>query len=411
MRRIFLSSVTVGFLLVGCGGGGSSTHTSLKEIKDIDANIVNAKVCDGRGICAITDTEGIARGDFDLNTTLTSIGGFIDANGNGVKDSNELNAPMLLASAGAKIITPLTALVAKGADINKLSEILGVTPKEILSEDPFETNNIKLVKAFNAVYPVIKENKTDELVKKINLYNPNSGGTDLPDFGNNVNVNIYYLAESVVTNPNDKAYINTVENTNSSDSKSLSEILEEKKKNINQILTPINNHLNQEVNTTNANKNFENKNNISQSDINNSLSNNNKTTNYHSSAVVAPSGKTDLPDFASDNTPKSTPIKPVNSDLPQFNSNNVKFIPTNNTYNPTYTPLPKRYYIKLNEFNDFVELKKVNNKKYQFLDEKYFNIASSDFNDTTLFDINASYVYNDLNFTPDGNLNGTVLIT
>ena len=403
MKRVFLYSVTVGALLVGCGGGGSSTHTSLKEIKDIDANIVHAKVCDGKGICGITDENGIARANFDLNTTLTSIGGFIDANGNGIKDLNELNAPLLLAPAGAGIITPLTSLVAKGADINKLAEILGVTPKEILSEDPFETNNVKLIKAFNAVYPVIKENKTDELVKEINLYNPNLGGTDLPDFGSSVNVNIYSLAKTVVTDPNDKAYIDTVENTDFANAEYLSEILEEKKQNIIKIPAPVNTGLNSETNITDTlNNNHTDESNIS------SVTN---TTSNSGSVVTASSGKTDLPDFSSDNTLKSTPVKPVNSDLPQFNNDNVKLIPTDNTYNPTYTPLPKRYFVKLNEFNDFIELKKDNDKKYHFLNEKYFNVATKDFNDTALFDINASYVFNNLNFTPDGNLNGTVFIT
>ena len=420
MKKIILSSVAVGFLFIGCGGGGSSSgtpHTSLKEVKDIDANIVNAKVCDKKGICAITDENGIARADFDLNTTLTSVGGFIDANYNGIKDKNELDAPFLLAPPGAKIISPLTALVAKGADINKLSEILGVTPEEILSEDPFETNNIKLVKAFNVVYPVIKENKIDELVKRINQYNPYSKGTDLPSFGeSSVNVNIYNLSKSILSNSNDIAYINTVEQSNYTNAKQLSEVLELKKQKINQI-SLVNNISKEKNNISVEEKNNTSTTNIeADTNVSNNIpkpSNTNTASSKPSSAStnVAPSGKTDLPDFDSDNTPKSTSLKPVNTDLPQFNSNNVKPIPTNNEYNPTYTPLPKRYYVKLNELNQFVELKKDNDKKFEFLNEKYFNVANKDFNATQLFDINASYVFDDLNFTPDGNLNGTALIT
>ena len=420
MKRILLSSVAVGFLFIGCGGGGSSSSaSSLKEVKDIDANIVNAKVCDAKGICAITDENGIARADFDLNTTLTSVGGFIDANYNGIKDSNELNAPFLLAPVGAKVISPLTTLVAKGADINKLSEILGVTPEEILTQDPVQSNNVKLIKAFNAVYPVIKENKADEMVKRINQYTPDSKGTDLPSFDeSSVNVNIYNLAKSVVSNSNDRAYIDAVENSTYTNAKQLSETLEVKKQNINQniIQTPVVNNISKEKNNiknasgANSVTDTNISNNIPKPSIDNNTSNVNKQPSVHSS-VVANGGKTDLPDFDSDNTPKSTSLKPVNSDLPEFNSDNIKPIPTNNTYNPTYTPLPKRYFVKLNDINQFVELKKDNDKKYEFLDEKYFNVANKDFNSTKLFDINATYAYNDLNFTPDGNLNGTVFIT
>ena len=420
MKRILLSSVAVGFLFIGCGGGGSSSSaSSLKEVKDIDANIVNAKVCDAKGICAITDENGIARADFDLNTTLTSVGGFIDANYNGIKDSNELDAPFLLAPLGAKVISPLTTLVAKGADINKLSEILGVTPEEILTQDPVQSNNVKLIKAFNAVYPVIKENKADEMVKRINQYTPDSKGTDLPSFDeSSVNVNIYNLAKSVVSNSNDRAYIDAVENSTYTNAKQLSETLEVKKQNINQniIQTPVVNNISKEKNNiknasaANSVTDTNISNNIPKPSIDNNTSNVNKQPSAHSS-VVANGGKTDLPDFDSDNTPKSTSLKPVNSDLPEFNSDNIKPIPTNNTYNPTYTPLPKRYFVKLNDINQFVELKKDNDKKYEFLDEKYFNVANKDFNSTKLFDINATYAYNDLNFTPDGNLNGTVFIT
>ena len=420
MKKFFFPSIIVSILLVGCGGSGGNSNnnvatnsSSLREVKDVDAYIVNAKVCDSKGICAITNKNGIAKANFDLNSPLTSVGGFIDANGNGIKDPGELDAPSLLTPVGANIISPLTTLVAKGANLNKLSDILGVTPDEVLNEDPFETNNIKLVKAFNVVYTVIKENKIKELVKEINLYNPNASVSDLPNFGNDqVNVNIYNLAKNVLSQPEDIAFVEKVEAANDVDAKKLSEELEKLKENINTAM------LQTEKNNIEINQTQNSKTEINNNPINSSKSNivnvNPSTSNVSSSSTSAtsytvPTGKTDLPDFNANYQPTTVSLNSSKTDLPTFNQN-VKLIPTNNSYNPSYTALPKRYYIKLNSFDEFVELKKINNKSYQFLNEKYFNVINKDFNDTKLFDINASYAFNDLNFTPDGNLNGTVFI-
>ena len=414
MKKIYISSIASLFLLVGCGGGSSNT-SNIKEVKVIDAYVVGAKVCDIKGICAITDENGTARADFDLNNTLTSIGGFIDSNFNGIKDSDELDAPFMLAPAGASVITPLTTLVAKGADINKLSSLIGVSKEDILHKDPIQSKNVKLIKAINVLYPVLKEKRVDFLVKKINNYSTSNSLTDLPDF-NNANVNIYSLVSSVLILPKDIEFVSKLSSLNSNSAEDLIKDIEELKKgkkiiktnNIDTTTQQINQSSsinNQSINNQEVANEISNVNQQTQSNIKNSFNNNENNNN----SIKHTSNSTDLPDF---NAPPSVPTTTnleTTTDLPTF-SDNVEMIPTNNTYNPSYTPLPKKYYIKLNSFNEFIEVKKDSNKKFEFKNPKYINIANSDFNATKMFDINATYVYNDLNFSPDGYLNGTIFI-
>lgn len=423
MKKLFLPSVMASIILIGCGGGNGGS-ASLKEVKVIDSYIVGAKVCDNAGHCAVTDEKGVARARFDLNTTLTSIGGFIDSNFNGIQDSNELDAPFLSAPAGATVISPLTILVAKGADINKLSSLLGVTQDEILHTDPFETNNIKLVKVFNAIYPVIKENKIPQLVSKINNYNPSAPATDLPPMEAGVNVDIYYLAKSVLTKTEDRNFIDSVIRTDLTNARSLSIAIETLKQNLvnnGAMQTNVNNGVNETNNeafnatnavTSNVNNaaasNNSPLNNVN-TNINTNTNPNNQSTQQSHPVYSTNTSGTDLPPMDEEYHPQSVPVA-AHTDLPEIDSNNIELIPTTNNYNPSYTPLPRRYYIKLNSFDEFVELNKVNDKKYEFKNEKYFNVANADFNATKFFDINASYLFNDLNFAPDGNLVGSVFI-
>ena len=55
MKKLIIPSIIASFLLVGCGGGGgggTGSSSSLKEVKDIDAYIADAKICEGKGNCA-----------------------------------------------------------------------------------------------------------------------------------------------------------------------------------------------------------------------------------------------------------------------------------------------------------------------------------------------------------------------
>jgi len=424
MKKILVPSIIVSAFLVGCGGGSSGSSKNLKEIKDIDAYIVNAKVCDGRGICAITDEKGVARADFDLNTSLTSIGGFIDSNLNGIKDADELEAPFLKAPSGASVITPLTTLIANGADINKVAKLFNITPNDILHKDPIESNDANLIKAINAIYPVIKENKITYLAKLINETISSTGKvkSDLPDFDTTSYVNPYSMIKNILSKDEDKNFIEKLQNISSSNTTTLITEIENLK--IHPIINKPtqNNHTTQpnlKNSTSNANNssasaninvnanstNVNNTNSHTNSNTNSNNSNNNSTTNHQ----TITSNTTDLPTFKETQT-KKIPLNESNTDLPQMNSNNIKLIPTNNEYNPSHTPLPKMYFVKLNSLNEFVEVKKESDKKYEFKKPKLINVANQTFDPNTLFNIDASYIFNDLNLTPDGTLFGTILI-
>ena len=182
MRKIIVPSIVATLFLVGCGGSSSSS-TSEKEVKVIDSYIIGAKVCDANGVCAETDENGIAKADFDLNSSLTSTGGYIDSNMNGIIDSNEIPAPNLKANPNSGIVTPLTDLIANGANPSQLAKVLNVSEKD-LYKDPIETGDLNLAKAFQIVSVVdLKNGDKNGLISKINNYSKSTSATDLPPMG------------------------------------------------------------------------------------------------------------------------------------------------------------------------------------------------------------------------------------
>jgi hypothetical protein len=137
----------------------------------------------------------VATAAFDLNTTLTSKAGYIDVNNNAKIDS-DVDIPLpdtfeLKAPAGVSVISPISDLVANGADKAKLAAILGVD-ENVLFSDPIATNNIDLAKAIQIVYALKSVNKETDLVAKVNSYqvtqnaSQSASQTDLPTFDQTV---------------------------------------------------------------------------------------------------------------------------------------------------------------------------------------------------------------------------------
>jgi hypothetical protein len=109
-----------------------------------------------------------------MSTALSAKGGYIDTNNNHEIDDNDTALPdtfVLKTTPGAKIISPITDLLANGADADKLAEILNIS-KEDLYADPYATNNVALAKAFQIVYAVKADGKEADFVKEINAYTP-----------------------------------------------------------------------------------------------------------------------------------------------------------------------------------------------------------------------------------------------
>ena len=408
MKKIFLPSVITSILLVGCGGGSggsSSNGTSLKEVKVIDGYVIGARVCDTQGQCGITGADGIVRADFHKGSVLTSVGGKIDVNFNGIADSDEPDAPTM--KSNGDLISPITTLVVDGMNINKLSSLTGLSEEELLNEDPIQTNNVQLVKLFNAFYPVLKENRASQFVSLINNINQNgSTNSALPQIGGtqSTTTSVFNLVKASLGNNEDIAFVQQVEDASvSNNAKMLSQQLDEKKINlINNNIFQVNNNggsASASINTNTGGGSA-------------SATVNTNTGGGSASATVnTNTGGSGLPDFNNPTTPAAGTVVSSNSALPAINSTNVNNIPTNNQYNPSYSPVPPIYEIMLNSLNRTLSLTKINDTTYELKNPLYVNIHNKDFNVSTLFDINSSLVFQKVTFTPDGNLNGTSEIT
>ena len=183
MKKKILLSLAAAVLITftGCGDDDDSHHHSsaqnsskTQSVKVVDGYVIGAKVCDAKGVCADTNEKGVATAAFDLNTTLTSKAGYIDVNNNAKIDSDDIELPAafeLKAPAGVSVISPVSDLVANGADKAKLAAILGVDESALFS-DPIATNNIDLAKAIQIVYALKSVGKETDLVAKVNSYQP-----------------------------------------------------------------------------------------------------------------------------------------------------------------------------------------------------------------------------------------------
>jgi hypothetical protein len=213
-KKIVLSiaALTVAGLITGCGssGGGSSNNTNnnatnntnnnatnnnanqpaQKSVKVVDGYVIGANVCDANNICKTTEANGTATAAFS-NTVLTATGGYIDVNGNNQLDTNDINLPntfSLKTPAGVNVISPITDLIANGANPAKLAQVLGVSEADLYA-DPIATNNITLAKAIQIVYALKVENKETDFIKKINNFvtSNSSVQTDLPPMNKEIN--------------------------------------------------------------------------------------------------------------------------------------------------------------------------------------------------------------------------------
>ena len=388
MKKYIPSLIAAAFL-IGCGGGGggsssSNSQTATKTYQVLDGYVVGATVCDEKGNCYKSSSYGMVEGNFEKNSTLFSTGGKIDTNLNGIADADEPDAPDMGTVFDAKLINPLTTLIVQGADINKLSEILEVSAESILNENPLETNNVKLLKAYQILYPVLKESKVSQIVEKINSYNKNKPvQTELPAFDDENTVSgIVYLAEvskSVLSDEADKKFVDYVLNSDVNDVITLDMGVENIKKDLS-VLVQVKNNEN-ENNEENLSEN-----NISETNITSGNSQN-----------------------VSQSSTQSVSTSHVQTDLPDFDSDNVEYIPTHNEPvtqpSVTYEPVP---YVMLN--GKKYEVEKKSDMDYEIKTLIKINKKYEDFNLSKMTDVNLTPIYGDYTVTPDGFYTGTILI-
>jgi hypothetical protein len=184
--KLALSLATIALLsFTGCGSSNSSSSSSTEtktksNVTVVDGYVTGAKVCDANNVCANTNGNGVATAAFDLTKSLSSKGGFIDLNGNGTQDNDEVSAPDMQVPAGKTTISPLTDLVVKGVKPAKLAEVLGVSESDIFA-DPYASNNVDLAKAIQIVYALNQAGVSSKLVEKVNSYTASTeANTDLP---------------------------------------------------------------------------------------------------------------------------------------------------------------------------------------------------------------------------------------
>lgn len=196
---ITLSTVTI-FALSGCGGGDYSTTSGTSDPQTqttpVSAESSDVQVIDGYVIGATVtalnnpncSTVTGAKGKATLLCKaegFKSIGGKIDLNSNGIADTNEPDAPTMIAPTGYSMATPLTTLIATGkVSAQQIANVLGTTVDEILS-DPYETKNIDIAKAYNLAAVTLFLNAADKMVDKIveasnSMTNEQPTTTDVP---------------------------------------------------------------------------------------------------------------------------------------------------------------------------------------------------------------------------------------
>jgi len=208
--------------------GTDTTAPTSRNITVVDGYIVGATLtqeCSNAN--ATTGANGIATAEFNASCGITATGGFIDLNQNGLKDADEVAAPTMKTVAAKDIISPLTDLIAQGANEDKLAAALGVTKADLYT-DPIATNNTTVAKAFQIAYAVEVGGKTTEFISKVNAFSgvasastPASSSTttesntstsqgDLPNVGH------YGIVKAVTTTQSDLPSVGHYDNSNAS---------------------------------------------------------------------------------------------------------------------------------------------------------------------------------------------------
>jgi len=193
MRKMNFSLValtTIGFGLIGCSGGGSSSQASVASVSSGDTStevtvergaVYDANVTDANGNRAV---QKALQNIYTFSTTpkypITVTGGWIDVDSDGVKTLNDvlLSMPMYSYS---NIVTPITTYIAdpdSSIRESRLSELeinLEVDKDELMKLPSASSNSAIL--AHNAVYTQIIKNDND--ISAINIDTLKSSYSDL----------------------------------------------------------------------------------------------------------------------------------------------------------------------------------------------------------------------------------------
>jgi hypothetical protein len=366
----------------------------------IDGYVVGATVCDADGHCAVSGANGEVSADFD-GTALTSTGGKVDINQNGIADSFEPDAVTMKAPAGYTLITPITTLVAEGADPQKLAEVTGMDVDTLLNTDPIAANNPDLIKLYQTTAVVIQNNAEKNLITQINTYTPTQTSTTvLPDVNNDVTatmspgVTLYAtLAKNSVTDYTTKNFIDYIVSSSAASAADLDVVLETNRMTMTTPSTTTTGNLATTYTTTTVT-----------GDMNTTTT---VTTTTPTTTTTTSTSGNILPDIDGTST-SSTSTSATSLELEPNSGTSTASTDTLPKFSsePVYT-LPQ-YVVKI--AGSEIEVNKIDDHNFEFKSPVYFNINDGEeFNLTVESDFNFSSVFDDTVAT-DGNYYGTIFL-
>ena len=469
MRNKIILALTASALIVGCGNNNKSNDTKttpdpvipenpISSIAVIDSYVIGARVCDIHNVCATTDKDGIATARFDTNGTITSKGGYIDANLNNKIDANELKAPEMKASGNSSVITPITDLINNGADEIQLAKVLDITVPELYT-DPVTTDNIVLAKALQMSSVITADaDSKNRLINKINSYVKDEiSSSNLPNFDSTATlagITLFANYAITATSSNDsKSFITTVQNSSATTVTTLLKNTEEVKINLVTPVTITPASDSTSTSTTTSDSATTPASNSTSTTTIDSTSSASDTTNTSTTTAVVNTTNSSLPIFGSSSTTTTTASATtssttnttttantgsalpsigsgtttqttvtVNSDsssqtgsaLPDLNSEQnsglVDSTSTDYTVTPSATTATPRYYATFNS-DESIELTKTDASNYKYKSTKTYNLLENDFNLTSYLDLNMTSVFDAETYTlADGHYNGKFLI-
>ena len=152
MKRIILSvTAATAVFLTGCGSSSNDTNNDVStqgyDITVERGPVIGAFVVDNNGKRAMNIGDGVYRFDQTPEYPISSYGGYIDVNRDGVINSNDtmLKSSLKVAEQNRKKITIATTLASNESLKAKIMTMLGISEDHIFDELPSTSSNIAAI--------------------------------------------------------------------------------------------------------------------------------------------------------------------------------------------------------------------------------------------------------------------------
>ncbi len=142
VTSLSLSLFAALLLLSGCGesGGNSKSNAAVSSVEPTDITVergpvLSAAVIDAAGQIGKAQGNGVYR-FYDPQYPVTSYGGFIDVNRNGVIDAGDVNMTQLQLSTGDGAVMTMATTMAQKGELYTFMQELGLSDEQLLRERP-----------------------------------------------------------------------------------------------------------------------------------------------------------------------------------------------------------------------------------------------------------------------------------